>query len=59
MRTQVRLSAVPGRSPLLLIGTESEIADQLRERRDRFGFSYVTVHKPYMADVAPVIAKLR
>jgi hypothetical protein len=26
-------------TPFLLIGTESEIADQLRERRDRFGYS--------------------
>jgi hypothetical protein len=33
--------------------------DQLRERRDRFGYSYVTVHEPYMADLAPAIAKLR
>ena len=38
-------------TPFLLIGTESEIAGQLRERRDRFGFSYVTVHEPYMADL--------
>jgi len=29
------------------------------ERRDRFGYSYVTVHEPYMADLAPAIAKLR
>jgi hypothetical protein len=55
-----RLVAERGRSlsaaealetPFLLIGTESEIADQLRQRRDRFGFSYVTVHEPYMADL--------
>jgi hypothetical protein len=35
-----------------------EIADQLRERRERFGFSYLTVHEPYMAALAPVIEQL-
>jgi probable F420-dependent oxidoreductase len=46
-------------TPFLLIGTVPEIAAQLRERRERFGFSYLTVHEPYMAALAPVIELLR
>jgi probable F420-dependent oxidoreductase len=46
-------------TPFLLIGTVAEIAAQLRERRDRFGFTYITVHAPYMATLAPVIEQLR
>jgi probable F420-dependent oxidoreductase len=45
-------------TPFLLIGTVPEIAAQLEERRDRFGFSYLTVHDPYMAALAPVIERL-
>ena len=44
--------------PLPLIGTKSEIAHQLRERRARFRFSYVTMHEPYPAGLAPVVAEL-
>ncbi len=46
-------------TPFLLIGTVDEIADQLRERRDRFGFSFITVHEPYMEAFAPVIERIR
>jgi probable F420-dependent oxidoreductase len=46
-------------SPFMVFGTVPEIADQLRERRDRFGFSYLTVHEPFMAALAPVIDLLR
>ena len=42
-------------SPYLLLGTAAEIAAQLREQRERFGFSSITVHEPYMAAFAPVI----
>ena len=45
-------------TPFLLLGTVPEIAAQLRERRDRFGFSYLTVHEPSMAALAPVIEHL-
>jgi probable F420-dependent oxidoreductase len=45
-------------TPYLLIGTVPEIAAQLEERRDRFGFTYLTVHDPYMAALAPVIERL-
>jgi probable F420-dependent oxidoreductase len=46
-------------TPFLLIGTADEIADQLRRSRQRWGFSFVTVHEPYMRAFAPVLARLR
>lgn len=46
-------------SPFLLIGTEAEIAEQLVSRRERFGFSFITVHEPYMEAFAPVIERLK
>ncbi len=46
-------------TPFLLLGTVPQIAEQLRERRERFGFSYLTVHEPSMAALAPVIELLR
>lgn len=46
-------------TPFLLIGTADEIAAQLRRSRDRWGFSYLTVHEPYMRAFAPVIERLR
>lgn len=46
-------------TPFLLIGTIDEIADQLRERRERYGFSFITVHEPFMRAFAPVIGRLR
>jgi probable F420-dependent oxidoreductase len=46
-------------TPYMLIGTPDEIAAQLRRSRERWGFSYVTVHEPYMRDLVPVIERLR
>ncbi len=46
-------------TPFLLIGTVAEIAAQLRRSRERWGYSYITVHGPYMRAFAPVIARLR
>jgi probable F420-dependent oxidoreductase len=46
-------------TPYLLIGSADEIAAQLRRSRERWGFSYVTVHEPYMRAFAPVIERLR
>jgi probable F420-dependent oxidoreductase len=46
-------------TPYLLIGTADEIAAQLRQGRERWGFSFVTVHEPYMRTFAPVIERLR
>jgi probable F420-dependent oxidoreductase len=46
-------------SPFLLLGTADEIAEQLRASRQRWGFSFVTVHEPYMPDFAAVVERLR
>ncbi len=46
-------------SPVLLIGTVRQIADQVLERRKRYGFSYVCVHEPDLAEFSRVIELLR
>jgi probable F420-dependent oxidoreductase len=46
-------------TPFLLIGTPAQMAEQLRERRERYGFSYITVHEPYYEAFEPVVALLR
>ncbi|MGW4236254.1 TIGR03621 family F420-dependent LLM class oxidoreductase [Streptomyces sp. NPDC004749] len=45
--------------PLLALGTVGQIADQLRELRERLGFSHFTVLDPYMEALGPVIEELR
>jgi probable F420-dependent oxidoreductase len=45
--------------PVVLLGSLKEIVDQVRERRERYGFSYLTVLEPYMEAFAPVIEALR
>ncbi|MFB6435443.1 TIGR03621 family F420-dependent LLM class oxidoreductase [Streptomyces sp. NPDC056411] len=44
--------------PTLLIGTPRQMAEQLRERRERYGFSYVTVLDPFLEAFAPVLEEL-
>jgi probable F420-dependent oxidoreductase len=46
-------------TPFCLIGTVAEIAGQLRASRERWGFSYITVHEPFMPMLGPVIEHLR
>ncbi len=45
-------------SPLALVGSPAEIAEDLRKRRDRFGFSYVVVGQDQYEAFAPVVAEL-
>ena len=45
--------------PILLIGTLEQIVEQVLARRERYGFSYLTVLEPYMEAFAPVVARLR
>ena len=45
-------------SPLILIGSVDEMVGRLRERRDRFGISYIVVTEPNMNALAPVVARL-
>ncbi|MFJ3710041.1 TIGR03621 family F420-dependent LLM class oxidoreductase [Streptomyces sp. NPDC090053] len=44
--------------PVFLIGTVGQMADQLREQRERYGFSYITVLDPCMEAFGPVIEEL-
>jgi alkanesulfonate monooxygenase SsuD/methylene tetrahydromethanopterin reductase-like flavin-dependent oxidoreductase (luciferase family) len=44
--------------PFELIGTLDQIVEDLLQRRERFGISYVTVFAKYMRDFAPVIERL-
>jgi probable F420-dependent oxidoreductase len=44
-------------SPFLLAGTAKEMAETLRERRERFGVSYFVAADRYMDALAPVIAQ--
>lgn len=46
-------------SPFVLLGTAAEMADQLQRNRERWGFSYYTVHGPFREAFAPVIERLR
>lgn len=42
--------------PIVLCGTVDQICDDLIERRERFGFSYIVVHE--LDALAPVVARL-
>jgi probable F420-dependent oxidoreductase len=46
-------------NPFLFVGTIEEIAEQIIRNRDRYGFTYYTVHAPYLDDFAPVIDRVR
>jgi probable F420-dependent oxidoreductase len=46
-------------APQLLLGTVEEIAGQLVARRERYGFSYITVFEPALETFAPVIRELQ
>lgn len=45
-------------APQLLIGTHERIIETLRARRERYGFSYVTVFEPFMETFAPIAREL-
>lgn len=45
-------------TPFALIGTPGQLADDLRERRERWGFSYVLVGAEDIDAFAPVVAEL-
>jgi len=45
-------------SPIVLVGSESEIEDRLHERRDRWGYSYTVVQARAALDFAPIVARL-
>ncbi len=45
-------------SPLALVGTPAQIVEDLRQRRDTFGFSYIVCGQDQFEDFAPVVAEL-
>ena len=45
-------------SPLSLVGSLSECADRLRERRERWGYSYTVIPGDKARDFAPLVAQL-
>lgn len=45
-------------SPLVLIGSVDAMVEQLRERRERYGLSYIVVTEPNIDRLAPVVARL-
>jgi probable F420-dependent oxidoreductase len=65
VNTATKMAAAFGMSPEefalhphALIGTVDSICDQLVERRERYGISYVTFGSSVMETVAPVVARL-
>ncbi len=44
--------------PALLIGTPREIVDQVRQRRDRYGLSYLVVSEKNVGLVEPIVREL-
>jgi hypothetical protein len=44
--------------PSVLIGSLSEIVDQMEERRARYGFSYYVVSDRQLDRAAPLVARL-
>ena len=47
------------RTPFVFIGTIEQMAQQVLDNRDRYGFTYYTVHGPYLDTFAPVIERVR
>ena len=45
-------------SPHVLIGTPDQMADDLRQRRERYGMTYFTVVEAHIEKLAPVVALL-
>lgn len=46
-------------SPMALVGTTTQIAGDIRERREKYGFSYIVVGEDQYEAFAPVVAELK
>jgi probable F420-dependent oxidoreductase len=46
-------------NPFLFVGTTEEMAEQVIRNRDKYGFTYYTIHEPYLDAFAPVIDQVR
>ncbi|RBO94040.1 LLM class oxidoreductase [Nocardia puris] len=49
----------PEEIPTLLIGSPDEAADRLRDLRDRFGITYITVLEDSIDAFGPILERLR
>jgi probable F420-dependent oxidoreductase len=45
-------------TPLVLLGSEEQIVELLLQRRERYGFSFVTVSGDVVEEFAPIVARL-
>jgi probable F420-dependent oxidoreductase len=45
-------------TPFVLVGTIEQMAEQILRNRERYGFTYYTVHGPYADTFAPVIERV-
>ncbi|MGH3867474.1 MAG: TIGR03621 family F420-dependent LLM class oxidoreductase [Pseudonocardiaceae bacterium] len=45
-------------TPFVLIGTIEQMAEQILRNRERYGFTYYTIHSPYADTFAPVIERV-
>jgi probable F420-dependent oxidoreductase len=45
-------------APQILAGPPGEVAERILQRRERYGFSYVTVFEPALEEFAPVVETL-
>jgi len=45
-------------APYLLVGSVEQIVEELQERRERFGVSYITISGDCMEEFSPVVARL-
>ena len=45
-------------APWVLIGSEDQLVEELQARRERFGFSYITINAENMNAFAPIVARL-
>lgn len=45
-------------SPIVLVGCEADIADRLRDRRDRWGYSYTCLTQDHALTFAPLVRAL-
>jgi probable F420-dependent oxidoreductase len=49
---------VIGESAHMLLGSVTELVEQLQARRERYGISYITIFEPFMEPFAPVVQQL-
>jgi hypothetical protein len=51
--------AMVANSPFALIGPPSKLIEDLQQRRERWGFSYIIIGADDLESMAPVVAALR